>query len=262
MPRDPFDSLPPPNRKKFVLALKKHLTPPLESLKRFSDSISRGSYPDWPSNAELSLFARQIETFRLISNRSSDAKPIEVIRDIDHRWPGMHIVRTLDRVVSSVEAYMGRSLLAEAHAEAIKRRRHLKESELHMLVYKERTAEPADLELMAALLPDAFQKMHTLTSKGSLGTLVGAASQPLDKLRRALARSAQEYLLSKQQAYLARLQAAGTLRVFIHNLQDRRYAKRLHGFAPAHIDEWLKAQSREKVRLRAQRFRASKKSAV
>jgi hypothetical protein len=184
-----------------------------------------------------------------------------MIRDMDHRWSGMQIVRTLDRVVSRLELYIGRSLLTEAHAEAIKRRRDLKKSELHILLYKERTAEPADFELMAPLLPDAFQQMPKFTSKGNLGTSVGAASQTVDKLRRALARSAQEYLFSKQQAYLARLQAAGTLRTFIHNLQDRRYANRLHGFVPAHVEEWLKAQGREKVRVRVERLR-SKKSAV
>jgi hypothetical protein len=262
MPRNPFEVLPPPNRKKFGVALKKHLTPALQSLKRFSDSISRGSYPDWPSNAELSSFTKQIETFRLISNRSSDARPIEVIRDMDHRWPGMHIIRTLERVVVSLQAYMGRSLLAEAHAEALKRRRDPKQSELHILVYKERNAEPADLNVMAGLLPDAFQDIIELTSKDSLRVQLGAASKTLHKLETALARSAQEYLFAKQQAYLARLRAAGKLRAFIHELRHREYTKRLHGFAPQHVKDWDKAERRERARERAQRFRTSKKSAV
>ena len=187
---------------------------------------------------------------------------MEVIRDMDHRWPGMHIVRTLDRVVTSLELYIGRSVLAEAHAEAIKHQRDPRTSKLHVLVYKERAAEPADLGLIAPLLPDAFQKMHTLTSKGTLETLVGTASKSIDKLRSALARSAQEYLLSKQQAYLTRLQAATTLRAFIHELRDRDYTKRLHGFAPEHVKEWVAAERRERARKRAQRFRTSKKSAV
>src|SRR5882724_2971236 len=87
--------------------------------------------------------------------------------------------------------YMGRSLLAEAHAEAIKRRRDRKQSELHTLVYKQRTAEPADLKLMAKHLPDAFREICELVAKP-----VGAASQTVDKLQGALARSAQEYCLA------------------------------------------------------------------
>jgi len=148
---------------------------------------------------------------------------------------------------------MGRSLLAEAHAEAIKRRRDRKQSELHTLVYKQRTAEPADLKLMAKHLPDAFREICELVAKP-----VGAASQTVDKLQGALARSAQEYLFSKQQAYLARRQAAGKLRAFIHELRDRDYTKRLHGFSPEHIKELDKAGRRELARKRQQRLRAKK----
>ena len=205
MPRDPFDGLPQADRNKFGVSLKKHLTPALQSLKRFSDSVAAGGYPDWPSNAELSLFTKQIKTFRLISNRRADATPMEVIRDMDHRWPGLHIVRTLERVVSSIESYVGRSLLAEVHAEAIKCRRDPKESELHTLVYKQRTANPADLNMMAALLPDPFQQIVELTSKKTLREKLGAESKTIDKLERHMARAAQEYLFATQQAYLARL---------------------------------------------------------
>jgi hypothetical protein len=255
MPRDPFHALPPPDRKKFIVALRKHLRPALESLKRFSDSIAAG-YPDWPSSVELSLFIKQIETFRLIGTRSTDATPMEVIRDMDHRWSGLHIVRTLERVVCSIESYVGQSLLAEVHAEAIKRRRDLKQSELHMVVYKQRTAEPADLKIMAQHLPNSFLEIGKVIAKE-----LGAASQTSDKLQRALARSAQEYLFSRQQAYLARLQAARTLRTFIHQLRDRDYSKRLHGFDKEHRDQWDMAERRAVVRERVQRFRNAKKSA-
>jgi hypothetical protein len=255
-PRDPFDALPPADRKKFGIALKKHLRSALRALERFSDSILQGTYPDWPSHAELSLFTHQVEIFRLISNRSSKATSMEVIRDLDHRWPGVHILRTLDRAVSSLESYMGRSLLAEAHAEAIKRRRELKQSELHLIVYKQRKAEPADLKLMAEHLPDSFREIGELIPKP-----LGATSQTDDKLQRALARSAQEYLFSKQQAYLTRLQAAGKLRAFIHELRDRDYTKRLHGFDKEHRHQWDMAERRAVVRQRVQRFREAKKSA-
>src|SRR5882724_4846515 len=105
--RDPFDALRPADRKKFGVALKKHVTPALESLKRFSNSIFLGTYPEWPGHAELSLFTHQIEIFRLISNRRTSASPMEVIRDMDHRWPGIHIARTLDRAVLSLESTWG-----------------------------------------------------------------------------------------------------------------------------------------------------------
>jgi hypothetical protein len=186
---------------------------------------------------------------------------MEVIRDMNHRWPGMHVVRTLDRAVLSLESYIGRSLLAEAHAQAIKRRRDRKESELHMLVYKQRTGEPADLPVMANLLPSAFQVMIELTSGKDLESLNTAPPYTRNNLQRALARSAQEYLFSKQQAYLARLQAAGKLRAFIHELRDRDYTKRLHGFDKEHRDLWDMAERRAAVRERVQRFRNAKKSA-
>jgi hypothetical protein len=157
--------------------------------------------------------------------------------------------------------YMGRSLLAEAQAEAIKRRGEPKKTELNLLVYKERTAEPADLKIMAAFLPDSFHEMLELTSKDSLIAKAGTALQAIDRVQRALARSAQEYLFRTQQAYLARLQAAGKLRTFIHQLRDRIYTKRLHGFHKEHLEQWEKAQRRAVVRERVQRFRNSKKSA-
>lgn len=256
MPRDPFDALPPPNRKKFRLALQTHLRTTLQSLKKFSDSVHAGRYPEWPGNFEFSLFMRQIETFRLISNRGPSAAPIQLIRDMDHRWPGLHIVRTLERVVSSLELYVGRSLLAEAHAEAIKRRRDLREGELHSLVYQKRKAGPADLGVMTSLLPEPFREMLELTSKATLTSQAGGPSKALEKFRRALAESAQEYLVTRQQAYLARLQAAGKLRAFVHQLQDRLYTKRLHGFAPEHIKEWDKTVRRELARKRQRRRRA------
>jgi len=182
---------------------------------------------------------------------------VEVIRDMNHRWSGMHILRTLDRAVSSLESYIGRSLLAEAHAEAIKRQRDPKESELHMVVYKKRKAEPADLKLMEEHLPNSFLEIGKLITKQ-----LGARSQTVHKLQTTLARSAQEYLFSKQQAYLARLQAAGKLRAFIHELRDPGYTKRLHGFDKEHRNKWEMAERRALVRERVQRFREAKKSAV
>ena len=257
-PRDPFDALPPPDRKKFGIALKKHLTPALDSLKRFSSSIAAGHYPEWPSHAELSLFMRQIETFRLISKRGPSAKRIQLIRDMNHRWPAMGILRTLERVVSSLELYMGRSLLAEEHAKAFTGRGDLRKGELHSIVHKMRGAVPADLDVMESLLPQPFQQMIELTSKDTLRQQLGATADTVDKFRMALAHSAQEYLVTRQQAYLARLQAAGKLRAFIHELEDRLHRKRLHGFAPEHIKELHDARHRDLVRKRQQRRRAKK----
>ena len=265
MSRDPFDSLPAPDRNKFGVALKRPLTRALNSLERFCNSIVAGRYPEWPSSSELSMFLKQVETFRLISNRGSDADPMQLIRDMDHRWPGMHIARTLERVVSTIETYIGRSLLAEVHTEAIKDRRDPKKTELHSLVYKLRNAKPADLELMAPLLPDPFQDLLELTRKETLRAQSEAALKTVERRRSALARSAQEYLFSTQLVCLARLWAAGKLRAFIHELKDPQYTKRLHGLAPEHVEDWDKAERRERVRKqvreRVKRFRDQKKSA-
>jgi hypothetical protein len=140
----------------------------------------------------------------------------------------------------------------------MKRRGDLKGGKLYSLIYKKRKAGPEDLDVMKCLLPQPFQEMLKLTSKGTLRLQTGASSNTVDKLRSALAQSAQEYLASRQQAYLARLEAAGKLRAFIHQLQDRLYTKRLHGFAPEHIEEWDKAVRRELARKRQQRLRAKK----
>ncbi len=259
MPRDPFDALPKPDRKKFGIALKKHLTPALESLKKFSDSVRAGRYPDWPTKKELSLFMRQVEAFRLISNRSAEAHPIQVIREMNHRWPRLEIVAALDAVVSSLEDYIGRSLLADAYAEAMKRRADPRESEWRRLILRLRNPTPEDLQKMGDALPETFQAMIKLVAR--LQQRTGVPVDLVNQLKEALARTAQEYLFTKHQVFIGRLELARDLRRFIHDLHDRRYTKRLHGFAQEHVRDWEKAERRARTRARVQRFRHAQKSA-
>src|SRR5207249_3065690 len=110
----------------------------------------------------------QVEAFRLISKRGSKARPIHLIHEIDHRWKGLQIVRTLDDVVDDLESYIGNSLLAEANAKAIKRRSDPRDDEWRRLIYRKRNPEPRDLQLMADFLPTAFQAMIKLTSDRTL----------------------------------------------------------------------------------------------
>jgi hypothetical protein len=258
-PRDPFDALPPADRKKFVAALRNHVNTAVASLSAFSRSIQSGGDPEWPPQTALSLFMKQIEAFRLISTRSPNARPIHLIRELDHRYPRMRISSTLNRAISSLEIYIGCSLLAEDNARAIEQRRDPKNSELRSLILKRRTANPADLELMANLLPNDFQAMAKLATTRTLGVQIGGAPRgSVDKLRTALARLVQEYLFTKHQLYIARLQAARQLREFIHQLQYRPYTKRLLGFSSEHIKLWDKADRRELSRKRQQRLRAKK----
>jgi hypothetical protein len=254
MPRDPFDALPPPDRKKFRLALQTHLRTTLQSLKKFSDSVRAGRYPDWPTKEELSLFMRQVEAFRLISGRSTSARPIEVLREMNHRWPRLGIIATLDGVVSSLETYIGRSLLADANVQAMKRRADPRQSEWRRLILRLRNPTPQDLQAMTDALPVPFQAMITLV--GRLEQRTGVPPGLVKQLKEALARSAQEYLFTKYQLFAVRVELARDLRRFIHDLRDPDYTKRLHGFAPEHIKEWAKAERRELARKRQQRRRA------
>jgi hypothetical protein len=103
--------------------------------------------------------------------------------------------------------------------------------------------------------------MIELTSGKDLESLSTTPPYTRKKLRKALARAAQEYLLSQHQLYIARLRAAKELREFIYQLKHRPYTKRLFGFSPDHIKLWDQIDRKELTRERQQRFRA-KKSAV
>jgi hypothetical protein len=256
MPKDPFDALPRPDSKKFRLGLHAHLRTALCALNKFSDSVRAGRYPDWPNKNELALFTRQVEAFRLISNRSASARPIEVIRDMDHRWPKLEIIATLDGVISSLEIYIGRSLLADANIEAMNRRADPTQSEWRRLVLRLRNPTPEELRLMGDFLPSSFQAMISLI--GRLEQRTGVPPILVKQLKEALARSSQEYLCTKHQAFVLRVELARDLRRFIHQLKDPDYTKRLHGFGSDHIRDWAKAEHREGARVRKARERAQK----
>jgi len=202
---------------------------------------------------------RQIEAFRLMSKRSPNARPIQLIREINHRLPGMRIVKTLENVVSALESYIGRSLLAEANTKAkFERQSDPARDYLVSLIFKRRIAKPADLELLADLLPYEFRAIITLASR--VRPRAGASPDTVDKLQEALARSAQEYLFTSHLLFIARLALAEPLREFIYQLRNRRHTKRLFGFSEEQIAEWDVTDRRELARKRQERLRARKKS--
>jgi len=172
----------------------------------------------------------------------------------------MRIVKTLENVISALESYIGRSLLAEANAKAeFERQSDPARDYLVSLIFKKRIARPADLELLADLLPYEFQAMIKLAS-GRVRPRSGAAPDTVDKLQEALARSAQEYLFTSHRLFIARLALAEPLREFIYQLRNRRYTKRLFGFSEEQMAEWDVTDRRELARKRQQRLRARKKS--
>jgi hypothetical protein len=258
MPRSSLDRLPPYNSKKFREAIKRGLEVPLCSLTRFSDSVRAGRAPAWPPDNAYSLFIAQLREFRIISKRKDNAPPIQLMREINHRWPKLKVVRTVENCVEELKNYLGRNLIgtaiAKARFESLKGRVHDDQVSLLLILRKKRFATPADLEVIHDLLPEHFQKLTKLASKDLLRSANGAPSDAVEKLRISVARSAQEYLISEHALFSAKIAAANALRKFIHGLKYPPYTKKLFGFSAWQINEWDKADLREASRLRKKKF--------
>src|SRR6266481_2771846 len=85
-PRSPFDGLPPFNRAGIRKAICASLKTIVNSLCAFCESVETGSKLKLPSAETLELFRMQIDLFRPLSSRQQDAKPIAIIRNMDHDW--------------------------------------------------------------------------------------------------------------------------------------------------------------------------------
>jgi hypothetical protein len=256
IPKSPLDDLPPPNPKTFGRAIKRNLAEALRLLAKFSDSIRAGRTPDWPPRATYELFMAQLRAFRLISKRKENAPAIQLMREIDHRWRGLQVVKTVRRCVEQLQRYIGNSLLGSAIEQAqFERQNDPVKDQLILLVLKKKLANPEDLAVMRNLLPESFQDLDTLASSRFVRCAIGARDDTIKKLRIAVARSAQEYLFTEHQQFVERSVAANRLREFIFGLKHRPYTKGLFGFSEAQITAWDKVDQLEAGRLGQERFR-------
>jgi hypothetical protein len=181
------------------------------------------------------------------------------MREIDHRWRGLQVVKTVEGCLKELQNYLGENLLGSAVAEGqFERQSDRAKDQLASLVFKKRLADPEDLAVMRHLLPQSFQHLETLASSKFVKRTAGAPEDTVSKLRIAVARSAQEYLFSEHQRFIERCAAAKGLREFIFDLKYRPYRKRLVGFSPTHIEQWDKTDHLEAARLRQERLREKK----
>ncbi len=102
---EPFNSVPPPDEVRLAKEIRSAVKTGVIELQKFSDSIRRGSSPAWPRAEILDRLARQIEHFRLISDRRPGASPMQRVTDMDHRWKSLCLRQTLDNAVSQLEKY-------------------------------------------------------------------------------------------------------------------------------------------------------------
>jgi hypothetical protein len=256
MPKSPLDDLPPADPKAFRRAIKLNLVRALQSLATFSDSVRDGRTPDWPPAATYALFMAQLRAFRLISKRKENAPAIRLMREIDRTWHKLKVVGTVESCIEYLQRYIGNSLLASAIAKApFERQNDPAKDQLISLVCKRKLAGSEDLGAMRNLLPKPFQQLDTLASGEFVKRATGASGDPLQKLRTAVARSAQEYLFSEHQRFLERYAAAKRLRKFIFGLKYRPYTQKLFGFSQVQIDKWKDIDFLEAERVRQRRFR-------
>ena len=163
MPKSPLDDFPPPNLKLFRLKVKRNLEEALRSLDKFSDSIRDERAPAWPPDATYELFMAQLRAFRLVSRRKENAPAIQLMREIDHTWRGLQVVKTVGRCVEQLQGYIGNNLIGSAIEKAqFERQNDPVKGQLVLLVFKKKLADPEDLDLMRDLLPKSFQNLEKL----------------------------------------------------------------------------------------------------
>jgi hypothetical protein len=261
MSTSPFDRLPPPDPQAFRRAIKRHLTEALQSLAKFSDSIRSGRPPEWPPQHIYALFMAQLRAFRLIWKRKGNVTAIQLLHEIDHRWSGLKVVKTVVNCADQLNNYLSPNLLGSANVKAeFERQNDRTKDHFGSLLLRKKLASPEDLELMYDLLPPDFQKLIKLTCESLVRSAPRTPSDTMQKLRIAVARSSQEYLICEHQRLLAKFAAADALRKFLFGLRHRPFTKKLFGFSAEQIEEWGKLDSREAARLRKRRFDDKKRA--
>jgi hypothetical protein len=260
----PFSDLPPPNHARVGEIIRNNLKDVISALSAFSQSVQHGRKPEWPSNATLALFTAQLEAFRSISTRREDAKPIQLIREIDHRWIKLGLLETLIRAVCALETYSGKSLLGKAHAEeqfelGIATGSILKHP-LLTLVLRHRKATAVDLPLMLPLVPSCFTELENALKDitPSEGYVV-VASLPLTQALNALALSVQAYLGSEHGRFMCHQTMAFPLRKCLFELKHPSFRKRLFGFSAEEIQAWDEFEDSRRIEKQQEQNRARSK---
>lgn len=260
MPTSPFDYLPPPNQRHFRAAIRNNLQVAVRSLVKFSDSVRARKFPDWPPTDTYSSFTAQLHHFRSLSKRAPNAQPIQLIREIDHLWPRLRLVKALERSLEALGEYVGNSLLGPANtAGHFEHNTNPEKPLLLNLLTSTKRATAQDLDVMSPLLPQCFHILKERASTKQIRAASYASSAAVDNLHAAIARCAQSYLISERRAYLQRQGAARELRQFIWDLRHRPYRKKLFGFTDGQINEWDLVDRRGANRARQQRHRQKRR---
>ncbi len=255
---DPFNSMPPPDAVRLAKEIRSAVKAGVIELQKFSDSIRRASSPAWPRAEILDRFVRQIEHFRLISDRRPDASPMQCVSDMDHRWKSLSLRQTLDNAVSQLERFLGRFSSGEIYLMSRSRQLSVPFETARQVLNNERVATQKDLNWMIDFAPDWVRKINQaldFPAESSRKHLM----QVLASIRTALPRLAQHTLVLQQRQYLLARDQAAALRRFLFDLKHPAYKQRIFGLTDPGIATFAKLVEREEVLRRVRRHRANKK---
>jgi len=255
MPNCPFDRLPSASSEKRLReTIKQNLNAALCSFQEFIESTETDAVPDFPSPAVLENFMAQLRAFQSISRRKATATPIQLIREIDHRWR-MKIFLTLTDCAVRLEQYLASNPLHNFHARVLFRRAKtpLKDEAVALLLLlNERRATRADLAFLRPLISTDLGEI--IDSLSTARPRHGARQDAVDRLRDRIARVAQKDLVQQRELFLIKAAAAKPFRQFLFDLQHRLFQKRLFGLSDERIKEWQTSSTLAKNRLRKRRF--------
>jgi hypothetical protein len=205
----------------------------------------------------------QVRAYRSISTRRQKALVIQIVREMDHRWPKLDLGQSIIRLVGAVETYCANWPLNEL---LINRKCALLfdpgSKEILDLASIATKTTSKELALILQVLPEYFKKMDRLISDTALRPQQGAQRDAVIVLRQLFARAAHELLNAKRAEFHARQRAASQLRQFIFDLEDWDFRRRLFGFSKGQISLWKKEQRKlhiqAQTRERVARHRAKK----
>ena len=256
MEKSPFDQLPTPDPKKFRRGIKINLRTALDSFVKFSDSIRAGKPPAWPPTTAYVLFSTQLNHFRSISKRAPNARPIQLIREMDKKWRGLGLVKALEGSLKALREYLEVSVRSRAVANcAFNHETDNHRRLVNLLSDTTSTALYDDLEIMLPFLPRAFQVLSDCASPKRIRAVSGGPSTAVEDLHASTARCAQLYLISERRAFLERCSMAYEMRKFFFELGYWPYREKLFGLLDDQIREWHAARARAGNRARQHRYR-------
>jgi hypothetical protein len=203
MLKSPFDDLPPPGPKRFRKEIRANLRIALKSLVNFSDSVRAGKPPEWPPKGAYEVFMTQLNHFRLLSKRAPNARPIQLIREINSLWRSLGLIKALEGSVKALSDYLGLSLRSGAHAtNAFASRTASQERLIELLTDSKSTLRQNDLDLMLDFLPREFHILKERASAKRIRPALRAEYTALEALNKAIAGCARLYLVAEhREAY-------------------------------------------------------------